>query len=161
MIVVQDYDSKRRVLTMTAIKNGFKAFMSIALALISLSAQAGEVQVEGAWARVSAPGVPVSAAYMTLKNTGRQTDTLVAAESPRAASVQIHSTSMDGGVMRMREVEGVAVAAGASVALEPGGLHIMLMGLSAPLAAGETLPLTLRFQSGKVLTLDLPVRPRT
>jgi copper(I)-binding protein len=144
-----------------SIANKAAGLLSVFMGLFSLTLQAADVKVEQAWARVSAPGVPVSAAYMTLQNTAKQADALLSAESPRAASVQIHSTSMDGGVMRMREVEAVELPAGASVKLEPGGLHIMLMGLSAPLVAGETLPLTLKFRHAGTVQLELPVRPRT
>jgi copper(I)-binding protein len=66
---------------------------------------------------------------------------------------------MEDGVAKMREVEGgIPVPAGESVTLEPGGLHVMLMGLSKPLAEGETAPLTLRFESGAEIAVDAPIR---
>jgi copper(I)-binding protein len=109
-----------------------------------------DVAVEGAFARAVPEGVRASAAYMTLVNAGDADDRLIAAEAPFAARVELHTHLMEDGVAKMREVEGgIPVPAGESVTLEPGGLHVMLMGLSAPLAEGETAPLTLRVRIGR------------
>ncbi len=122
------------------------------------AAQAGPLRVAGAYARANpAPG-GASAAYMAISTTG-EADRLVAAESPVAARVELHTHLLDAqGVARMREVEGVDVPAGGEALLEPGGLHVMLMGLSAPLTAGQVIPLTLRFERAGAVELVVPVR---
>ncbi len=104
-------------------------------------------------------GPPInSAAYLAVRNAGDAGDALVAASSPAASAVEIHEVSLDDGVMRMRQVDSVAVPAGGTAVLEPGGYHIMLIGLSDPLVAGDTVALTLRFRSGREIDLRAPVR---
>src|SRR5262245_41233959 len=85
-------------------------------------AQAASVQIQDAWAAPTPGGVTVSAGYLTIVNSAAAADTLVSAASPRAERVEVHEMSMDGGIMRMRTVEGgLAIPAGATVALAPGG----------------------------------------
>lgn len=98
------------------------------------------------WVRVAAPGVPVAAGYVLIINAGATDDELLSASSPRAASVQIHETSMRDGMMRMREVDSVRAPAHGRVALEPNGLHLMIMGLDNSLKTGGLLPIRLRFK---------------
>jgi len=75
--------------------------------------------------------------------------------------VELHTMTMDGDVMRMREVEGgIELPAGETVELAPGGLHIMFMGLESPFVEGETVPVTLTFEGGETIDLELPVVPR-
>ncbi|MFN0162500.1 MAG: copper chaperone PCu(A)C [Burkholderiales bacterium] len=103
-------------------------------------------------AAATVPGAATGGAYLTLENRGKVADRLIGASTPRARRVELHTMSMDGGVMRMREVEGIEVKPGETVKMRPGaGFHLMLMELSAPLKDGETFPLTLIFEkSGKV-----------
>jgi copper(I)-binding protein len=98
-----------------------------------------------------------SAAYLAIRNQGPRPEALVAVESEVADTVELHDVSMAGGVMRMRTVGSVAVPAGGQVALEPGGLHVMLVGLDRALAEGDSVPLVLRFRSGRILRLTAPV----
>lgn len=112
----------------------------------------GELKIGHPSARpTAAPGQP-GGAYVTLENAGKAADKLVAASSPIATSVQIHSMSMDGNIMRMREVTNIELPAGAKLAMKPGdGYHLMLLGLKQPLKAGDKFPLTLTFEkAGKV-----------
>jgi copper(I)-binding protein len=102
-------------------------------------------------------GVSSSAAYVTVHNGGRTADRLLGATSPAAASVSIHESSNVGGVARMRAAGALVLAPGAAIAMKPGGLHIMLMGLKAPLRPGSRLPLTLRFQKAGNVQVSLPV----
>lgn len=97
----------------------------------------------GVWARPSTG--KTGAAYMALRNEGAGDDRLVGAASPVAETAEIHDMTMDGTIMRMRKLDGLDVAAGAEIAIAPGGLHIMLIGLKAPLVEGETFLLTLTF----------------
>ena len=84
-------------------------------------------------------------------------DRVVSASSPVAERVELHETIRDGDVMRMREVEAIELPAGQTVELKPGGLHLMLMGLKAPLKAGETVPVTLKFEKAGDVTVQLNV----
>lgn len=85
---------------------------------------------------------PFSSELCSFKTSAKPAK-VVAASSPAAAVVEIHEMKMDGGVMKMRAVDALALPAGQAVALKPGSYHVMLMGLKAPISAGETVPLTL------------------
>lgn len=120
-------------------------------------AMAGPVRIEGAYARASIGRAANSAAYIMLSTTAD--DRLVAAASPVADAVELHTHLMDNGVMKMRPVEGgIAVKAGEETALQPGGFHIMMLGLHEPLRDGTTIPLTLTFEKAGSVTFDIPVR---
>lgn len=119
----------------------------------------GTLAIEGAWSRATAAGAKVGAAYLTIRNTGGAADTLVAVESPVAARGEIHDMTMSEGVMRMRRLpDGLEIPAGGAVELKPGGKHLMLIDLKAPLAAGGRVPLKLTFKSGAQGEIALPVR---
>lgn len=121
--------------------------LAAALAGAAVSAAANEtLRVDNPWARATPPGVTVAAAYLTLDNRGRKADRLVGASSPRAARVEVHTIVHEGDFAKMRRVDPVRVAADERLTLEPGGMHIMLLGLTAPLVAGERVPLVLRFE---------------
>lgn len=111
------------------------------------TAQAGEgpVAVKEAWARATIPNRP-GAAYLTIHNGGEADDRLVAASSPAAGRVELHTHIMDGDVMKMRPVEAIAAPAGAMAVLQPGGDHIMLFELAEPLKEGGHIKLTLTFE---------------
>ena len=105
------------------------------------------VAVDGAWARASVQGQKATGAFMRL--TAAETTRLVRAESPVAGVVEVHEMKMEGDVMKMRAVPGLDLPAGKAVDLKPGGYHVMLMDLKAPLAKGANVPLTLVFQDAK------------
>ena len=117
----------------------------------------GSITVDQPWARASAPTAPAGAAYMVLENTGIEADRLVAASSPVAEVVELHTHTMDGGIMRMRPVVAMEVAPGEPTVLRPGGLHVMLIGLTRPLIEGETFPLTLEFEVAGTIEVDVQV----
>jgi hypothetical protein len=117
------------------------------------------VVVLDAWARATPPGAKVGAAYVTLENQGDADDRLVSASSPVAQSVMLHETIVENGIAKMRPLDAVGIPAGKVVEMQPGGMHMMLMGLTAPLVEGETVPLTLVFDSGVTFTLDATVAP--
>src|ERR1700754_3488725 len=108
---------------------------------IASAQSAGKVSVETPWARASAG--TTGAAYFTLKNQGDADDRLVAVSTPAAGKAELHTMTMEGDVMKMRPVDGIPVAAHGTAELKPGGLHVMLMELKAPLKQGESFPLTL------------------
>ena len=109
--------------------------------------------------RATAPGMPSSAAYVTITNHGDAADRLITAKTVLARRVEIHSMEMDNGVIRMRAVDGgLPIAAGGSVHLAPGGLHIMLMGLTTQLAAGSQREITLVFEKAGEITITATVK---
>ncbi len=128
------------------------------LSLVSLPATAEPLVVEEAQVRAVPPGSQTSAAFMTLRNPGQRDVVLVAAETPVAKAAELHDHQDADGVMQMRQVAQIVVPAGGSTSLAPGGLHMMLIGLTAPLAEGEPVEIELRFDSGDTQRLEAPVR---
>ena len=127
---------QRNPLSLTAAL-AFLLFTSAAVA------QGGGVEVKDAWARAMPAGAQTGAAYVTLQSPSG--DRLTGASTPVAKTAELHSMTMDNGVMKMRQVEGIDLPAGQPVSLKPNGYHIMLMGLTQPLKEGQTFPLTLTF----------------
>ena len=119
-----------------------------------------KVRVTAAWARATAPGVDAAAVYLTIHG-GDRADRLMAVSTPRATVAQIHIVTTDSGVIRMRETEGIEIAAHATVLLAPEGRHVMLMGLSRPLIPGERFTLSLRFAQAGQLDVSVEVVPAT
>jgi copper(I)-binding protein len=118
----------------------------------------GALTISDAFARAAAVPGGASAAYMTIKTDGNP-DRLVAAASPAAMRVELHTHEVDAnGVARMRQVPAIPIAADAPAVLAPGGFHVMLMGLAAPLAEGDTIELTLTFETSGSVTVAVPVR---
>jgi len=105
----------------------------------------GDLVVESPWARESV--TRTGAAYLTVRNAGAADDRLIGVASEVADRAELHGSEMQDGVMRMRPVEAVEVPAHGQAALEPGGLHIMLIGLKAPLEEGGSFALTLTFEN--------------
>lgn len=134
----------------------FKNFAFLVLAVgapgsfatpVSAQQQPPAVRVEQAWVRPSVPGQQGTGGYMKL--TARERQQLVGAASPVAGVAEIHEMKMDGDVMTMKPVGVLDLPAGKTVELRPGGLHLMLMDLKQPLAAGSSVPLTLVFKDGR------------
>jgi hypothetical protein len=142
--------------------------MKTSLALLLLLASitrvfaADPITIERPWARASAPGQTVGGGFMTIVHQGGGEDLLISATTPIAREVQIHTMNMDGGVMRMRPVEGgLTIPADGRVVLQPGGLHLMFMDINAPLVAGTTFPVTLRFAKAGEIKVEFNVEART
>lgn len=114
-----------------------------------------EVSVSAPWARASILASRPGAAYLTLKSDAP--DRLTGVESPVAGQVMIHAGDQAGGVSRMAALDALELPAGEPVILAPGGTHLMLMGLEAKLEEGTTFPLTLRFERGGAVTVEVPV----
>lgn len=126
------------------------------------AAPAGSIKVIAPFASATMPGATVGAAYMQVSNTGRNQVVLVSATSPVAARVEFHSMSMEGNIMRMREITGgIPIPPGGTVNFVPGGMHIMLVGLSQQLTPGVSVPLTLTFNGAPQVTLQVPVQAQT
>ncbi len=106
-----------------------------------------------------APAETITAAYMTITNNADEDDVLTGVTCADAREVQIHETTMNGDVMQMRELaDGLAIPAGETVTLEPGGFHMMLLGADDNLEPGQTVDLVLTFASGKEITVTADVR---
>ncbi len=145
--------------------------LSIALAAMALVATAtqfpafaedpvsvGDLRIMHPWARASAGHGKAGAAFMTIANTGGADDKLVAASTANAKKTEIHETTMEDGIMKMRMVMGgLTIPAGGKVELKPMGLHVMLMGVTEKLIEGETLMLTLTFEKAGSVEFAVPI----
>ena len=121
----------------------------------------GDIIVDHPMAFETAKTAQTGGGFLTMTNTGPQAETLisVAADFPR---VEIHTTEMDGDIARMMKVEGVAIPSGETVIFQPGGLHVMFMGLGGdPFEAGEEIPATLTFKNAGTLEIMFKVEERT
>lgn len=127
--------------------NLFRIGALLAALFLSAGACADDIQVDGAWSRATAPGQADAMADLSI--TSKQAATLVGISSTACKSVELHSMTHEGGVMKMREVKTLELPAGKRVSLGESGHHVMLIGLKAPLKAGETVPLVLRIKTGK------------
>jgi periplasmic copper chaperone A len=117
----------------------------------------GELVVDHPWSRATAPGMTMGVGYFVIKNNGKKPERLLGASSPAAESVEIHRTIEEKGMARMRPVAAVDLPPGRTVKAEPGGLHLMLVGLKEPLVAGAMVPLTLRFRDAGEIEVQLKV----
>jgi len=122
---------------------------------------ADRIQVTEPSVRAVPPGQNQTGAYLTLHNTDKQGHALVKAASPAARATELHTVVDEGGMTKMRPVAKMDIAAGGSTRLQPGGLHIMLIGLKQPLAEGANVPLTLIFEDGSHKEISAPVRAIT
>jgi copper(I)-binding protein len=127
--------------------------------LMACSKQSPEINITDHWVRATAEGQDVGAAYMTI--TSASDNSLVKVESSVSDSVEIHSMSMENGVMKMRMLEQIDLKANTPNKLAPGGFHLMLFDLKKPLKAGQNVSFTLHFknQAGKesIVTVSSPI----
>jgi len=119
----------------------------------------GGLRVEQAWTRATPRAAPVAAGFLRIVNEGREVDRLIGGEFARAGRVEVHETAEEGGVARMRRVNAVEIAPGASVELRPGGLHMMFMELKGGVSAGETIAGALLFEKAGRLAVEFVAAP--
>ena len=129
-----------------------------ALILFSPAALA-QIQMENLWAHATPPAARVAGGYLVMRNTGPGADRLVGASSPASERVEMHSMSMEGGVMKMRELKNIPLPAGGTLELRPGETHLMFVNLNRPFKVGEAVPVTLRFERAGERRIELHVRP--
>jgi copper(I)-binding protein len=137
----------------------FAMLLPIAAFAESVAGQAvqGDIAISGGFTRAMLPNQPVGGGYLTIRNSGAA-DRLLGVATPLAQKGELHEMSMKGEVMSMRPLpDGVAVPARGTVALEPGGLHMMFTGVTAPFKVGDTVPVTLRFEKAGTVEVVLPV----
>lgn len=116
------------------------------------------VAAQNAWAAPTPAGVDVAAGYMTITNPTGAPDHLLSVTSPRAERVEVHEMSMDGAVMRMRQLQRVEIPAHGEVRFGPGGNHLMFFGVREPFAQGQEIPVRLVFEHAGTVDVTLPVR---
>ena len=124
--------------------------------LAAASAAAEAPAVSAAWIRATPPGARTAAAYLTLTGSS-VADRLLGAATSAAGTVEIHRSVIENGVMRMEPLPALAVPAGETVVLEPGGAHLMLIDLVGPLVPGTNVALSLRFAKAGTVALEVPV----
>ncbi len=148
----------------TYIRRGLAvAFALSAAQLLAVHAQAadydvGAIHIAQPWARATPKGASSGAAYMTITNSGTAPDRLSCVASDASAQCQIHTMSMEGGVMKMRPVEGgLEIKPGETVTLKPGGLHVMLVDLKHPLEPGNMVKATLKLEKAGTVDVEYPI----
>jgi len=139
-----------RVLLVSVVCLGFSSLTQ------AQNAKVGSLQIENAYTRATVPGQQVAGGFMKIENTGTA-DQLVSVSSPVAGEVQLHEMAMEGNIMKMRQVKDISVPAGSFVELKPGGLHLMFINIKAPLAAGESFPVKLKFAKAGEVEVKMPV----
>lgn len=145
----------RGIITAAALTFSFGAF--------SFSANAcgynvGKLEIEHPWSRETPPNATVAGAFLKVKNQGDVEDTLVSAESPIAEKVELHAHVHENGMMKMRQVEGIAIPANGSEVLKPGSYHVMLFGMKKAPRDGETFPMTLNFEKSGSIDIEVSVK---
>lgn len=118
----------------------------------------GDLEITGAFTRATLPNAPVGGGYLTITNRGGADDRLVSVSTPAAGMSQIHEMKMEGDVMKMNELpDGLVIPAGGSVALAPGGYHLMFMDLTGPFVEGQSITVTLTFEKAGAVDVQLPI----
>ncbi len=139
------------------------AIFILAVAAAAGAAQAGHhmrtsgVEARDAWARATPGAARAGAVFLTLANRGTKASRIVRVVTAVAERAALHTHIMDGAIMRMRKLDGLTLAPGKGVTLKPGGHHVMLMGLRAPLKAGATFSITLVLASGEKIPVSVAV----
>lgn len=140
-------------------KYSYKKLLTVfALFVFYTSSFAADIEVEHARVRAVPAGQVNSAAFMMLKNNSSKNRLLVSAYSNISKAVELHTHKKEGGMMRMRRVDSIAIKAGSKTVLQPGGLHIMFIGLKHGLKAGEKIELKLVFDNNSEIILTVPVK---
>lgn len=135
-----------------------KKFLLVALlAAAPVAVSAAELELSGGFLRASPKVANAGAGFLTIKNPNAEADTLLGAEADISKVVELHTHIKDGDVMRMRQVESIAVPAGGVAELKPGADHIMFINLNKPLAEGQKVPVTLVFAKAGKKVVELPV----
>lgn len=137
------------------------AFFNTALSSAGVSHEytLGDLSIGHPWARASIGAATAGAAYLSITNNGTTADRLLKVSTPQAATAELHANILDQGVTAMRPVEKLDLPPGTTTALKPGGFHLMLTGLTAPLKEGTMFPMTLTFEKAGAVSVDVKVEP--
>lgn len=118
---------------------------------------ADKVSVQDPYVRLAPPNAPATGAFMVIKNGGDKEVKVVKADNPASKTTELHTHINDNGVMKMRPVPSIDIQAGGEAVLKPGSLHVMMIGLKAPLNEGDVVPITLTFDDGSTKQVDAKV----
>lgn len=128
-------------------------------AAFAADVKAGDLVITQPWSRATPGGAKTGAGYLTIENKGGAPDRLVAVSGDVAGRIEVHEMAVNNGVMTMRPLEkGLVIEPGKTVALAPGGYHLMLMELKSPLKQGDKLPVTLEFEKAGKVAVTLVVQ---
>jgi copper(I)-binding protein len=133
-------------------------FASLCFSAGVFAAAADQVMVVDPYVRLAPPNAPATGAFMTLHNHGNKDIKLVKADNPASRLTELHTHLNENGVMKMRQVPAIDLKANGEAVLQPGGLHIMMIDLKAPLKEGDVVPLTLTFDDGSSKKVDAKVK---
>jgi len=117
------------------------------------------LRINHPYARPTPPSARIGGVYFSIDNVGAEPDRLVRVATPVARAAEIHSMTMDGNVMRMRQIAALDIPAHSTATFKPGSYHVMLVDLKRPLAAGETIPLSLTFEKAGTIEIAALVEP--
>lgn len=131
--------------------------LTLSLSAAAFAGAADQITVHQPYVRLAPPNAPATGAFMQLHNAGDHDIKLLTASNPVSRVTELHTHTNDNGVMKMRPVPSIDIKAKGEAVLQPGGLHVMLIDLKAPLKEGDVVPLTLRFDDGSEKTVDAPV----
>lgn len=123
-----------------------------------LAAAADTVSVENPYVRLVPPSAQTTGAFMVIRNSGDKDVKVLKAENPASKVTELHTHLNEGGVMKMRQVPAIDIKAKGEAILQPGGLHVMLIDLKAPLKEGDVVPITLSFDDGSSKKVDAKVQ---
>jgi copper(I)-binding protein len=139
-----------------------QVLLFVLLAWLSANSGRAEQQLlfDAAWVRAMPPGMGMTAGFGQLQNVGAGTIELVSFSSPQFGEVSLHRTELVDGVNRMRAVPSLVIVAGESVALEPGGYHLMLMMPAGPMQQGQRITVEMKAADGRVFRFEMPVERR-
>jgi periplasmic copper chaperone A len=129
---------------------------TVGLIAAARAAPGGDLDIKGAWSRATPPGIEVGVAYLVIDNHGKP-DRLLSVSSPIAKQTELHVSEMADGLMTMRHLNAVDIATGTPTKFEPGGKHIMLVGLKQPLKDGDAFPVTLTFENAGSIQVSVPI----
>jgi copper(I)-binding protein len=135
------------------------ALIAVLAAMPVWAGQGKEMSIDGAFARATIGQGRIGAVFLMIHNPGSAADRLIGAASSVAERAELHTHKHENGVMKMRPVDAIAVPANGMAALKPGGDHVMLMGLSAPLKEGDRFELVLKFEKAGAIPVMLTVGP--
>jgi len=142
-------------------KKIYTVFLSLLMVSIfayaSHEVKLGSIKIEDPYARATVPAQKAGGAFVKIKNTGTA-DKLIAVSSPVAKEMQLHTMSMEGNVMKMREVKAIDIPANGAVELQPGGFHLMLIDLKSQLKAGDEIPVKLKFEKAGEVEVKFHVK---
>ncbi len=133
------------------------AFSAVAFTSSAHDYNVGALKIDHPWARATPGAITTGAAYLTVTAQGQEPDRLIAVETPRAAKAELHTMILDGDIMKMRQVSAIEINPGEPTVLKPGGLHIMLVGLKAPLREKDRFPMTLTFEKAGKIEVQIAV----